>query len=80
MDRLIALKGENVAVKEMRKHMAWYLKGLTGAARVKDAIMEMLKRDEMVRALNDYVEHLAAQTSSSSQEESPYCIKSCSYG
>ena len=47
---IIALKGEHVAVKEMRKHMAWYLKGMTGAARVKDVIMEMLKRDEMVRA------------------------------
>ena len=51
MDRLIALKGEHVAVKEMRKHMAWYLKGMTGAARVKDAIMETLKRDEMVRSI-----------------------------
>ncbi|MCY9698253.1 tRNA dihydrouridine synthase DusB, partial [Paenibacillus alginolyticus] len=66
MDRLIALKGEHVAVKEMRKHMAWYLKGMTGAARVKDAIMEMLKRDEMVRALNDYVEHLASPTNEES--------------
>ena len=45
---LVALKGEHVAVKEMRKHMAWYLKGMTGSARIKDAIMEMLKRDEMV--------------------------------
>ena len=43
MDRLIALKGEHVAVKEMRKHMAWYLKGLTGAARVKDVIMETVE-------------------------------------
>ncbi|RTE02529.1 tRNA dihydrouridine synthase DusB [Paenibacillus whitsoniae] len=59
MDRLIALKGENVAVKEMRKHMAWYLKGLTGAARVKDVLMEHVKRDDMVRTLNDFVEHLA---------------------
>ncbi|MGG1550392.1 tRNA dihydrouridine synthase DusB [Paenibacillus ferrarius] len=59
MDRLIALKGENVAVKEMRKHMAWYLKGLTGAARVKDVLMEHVKRDDMVRTLNDFVDHLA---------------------
>ncbi len=27
MDRLIALKNENVAVREMRKHASWYLKG-----------------------------------------------------
>lgn len=55
MDRLAALKGEHVAVKEMRKHLAWYLKGLKGAARVKDVIMEETRRDEMVRLLEDFV-------------------------
>lgn len=55
MDRLVALKGEAVAVREMRKHMAWYLKGLKGAARVKDVIMEETKRDEMVQILEQYV-------------------------
>ncbi|WP_151737936.1 tRNA dihydrouridine synthase DusB [Paenibacillus tengchongensis] len=55
MDRLIALRGESVAVREMRKHMAWYLKGLKGAARVKDVIMEETKRDGMVRLLEDFV-------------------------
>lgn len=55
MDRLAALKGEAVAVREMRKHLAWYLKGLKGAARIKDAIMEETKRDEMVRILENFV-------------------------
>lgn len=55
MDRLIALRGEQVAVKEMRKHLAWYLKGLKGSARIKDIIMEGTKRDEMVNILNDFV-------------------------
>lgn len=64
MDRLVALKGERVAVKEMRKHLAWYLKGLTGAARIKDVIMEETKRDEMERILNNFVESLE-QTDSS---------------
>jgi nifR3 family TIM-barrel protein len=55
MDRLIALKGAKVAVREMRKHLAWYLKGLPGAARVKDRVMGETRRDEMVRVLEDYV-------------------------
>ena len=55
MDRLVALKGEHVAVKEMRKHMAWYLKGIKGSARLKDAVMEQVKRDEMARILTDFV-------------------------
>ncbi|OKP76968.1 tRNA-dihydrouridine synthase [Paenibacillus sp. P3E] len=55
MDRLISLKGEAVAVREMRKHLAWYLKGMKAAARVKDIIMEETKRDEMVRILSEFV-------------------------
>jgi nifR3 family TIM-barrel protein len=59
LDRLIALKGEHVAVKEMRKHMAWYLKGMPGAARVKDQIMEQSQREPLVRMLTDYINALA---------------------
>ncbi|MNW46072.1 tRNA-dihydrouridine synthase C [compost metagenome] len=56
MDRLAALKGEHVAVREMRKHLAWYLKGLKGSSRIKDLIMEETKRDEMVRILENFVD------------------------
>jgi nifR3 family TIM-barrel protein len=55
MDRLIDLKGEHVAVKEMRKHLAWYLKGLPGTARVKDRVMEETSRDKMVHILGEYI-------------------------
>ena len=62
MDRLAALKGEAVAVREMRKHLAWYLKGLKGAARIKDVIMEETKRDEMVRILENFVAELNVES------------------
>jgi len=58
MDRLIALRNEAAAVKEMRKHMAWYLKGLPAAARIKDKIMEETSRDRLVEILNEYVASL----------------------
>ncbi|PPQ52163.1 tRNA dihydrouridine synthase DusB [Paenibacillus peoriae] len=58
MDRLVALKGEAVAVREMRKHLAWYLKGLKGSASIKDVIMEETKRDDMVRILDQFVSQL----------------------
>ncbi|GAA0409052.1 tRNA dihydrouridine synthase DusB [Paenibacillus motobuensis] len=61
MDRLAALKGESVAVREMRKHLAWYLKGLKGAARIKDSIMEETRRNEMVRILEDFVASLSSE-------------------
>lgn len=58
MDRLIALRGERVAIPEMRKHLAWYLKGLKGSSSTKDRIMETTDRDEVVRILQQYVEGL----------------------
>lgn len=61
LDRLIALKNEAVAVREMRKHLAWYLKGLPGGARVKDVIMEETGRDRMVAILENYISSLEAE-------------------
>ncbi|MUT67660.1 tRNA dihydrouridine synthase DusB [Paenibacillus sp. NEAU-GSW1] len=58
LDRLAALKGEAVAVREMRKHLAWYLKGLPGAARVKDVIMEETGREGVVEILEQYIASL----------------------
>jgi len=71
LDRLIALKGEAVAVKDMRKHMAWYLKGLKGAARVKDLIMEQTTRESLVRILYEFVEQLESGEDATEQEAAP---------
>lgn len=60
-DRLIQLKGESVAVRDMRKHFAWYLKGLKGAAGVKNRIMEAVTREQVVAILKEYVEQLEEQ-------------------
>jgi len=61
MDRLIQLKGETVGVREMRKHAAWYLKGLPGAAKVKDLVNQQETREGMARVLLAYVESLEQQ-------------------
>jgi nifR3 family TIM-barrel protein len=71
MDRLISLKGEPVAVKEMRKHLAWYLKGLPGAARVKESIMELTDRESIVRVLREYVDSLSARGDGDDSAEAP---------
>jgi nifR3 family TIM-barrel protein len=55
MDRLANLKGEAQAVREMRKHLAWYLKGLPGSSQVKDSLMDMTERDAVAAALEEYV-------------------------
>ncbi|PYZ95402.1 tRNA dihydrouridine synthase DusB [Alteribacter lacisalsi] len=59
MDRLIDLKGENVAVREMRKHGAWYIKGLRGASRMRDKINQATTRDALAEALDGVVEAVA---------------------
>lgn len=55
LERLISLKGEYIAVREMRKHAAWYLKGISGNAKIRNAVNECNTRDEMVSLLNYYV-------------------------
>nr|WP_283248493.1 tRNA dihydrouridine synthase DusB [Bacillus sp. FJAT-49711] len=52
LERLIALKGEYVAVREMRKHAAWYLKGIHGNGKIRNAINECQTRSELVALLN----------------------------
>ncbi|MCD8508777.1 MAG: tRNA dihydrouridine synthase DusB [Bacillus sp. (in: Bacteria)] len=61
MDRLIALKGEGVAVREMRKHAAWYIKGMKGAARLRDQINQATKRDDLAGILMEFVENHEGQ-------------------
>ncbi|MFB9273965.1 tRNA dihydrouridine synthase DusB [Cohnella cellulosilytica] len=55
MDRLAELRGERVAVREMRKHLAWYLKGLPDSAAAKNSVMELQSRAEVVSVLEEYV-------------------------
>ncbi|MBE0338497.1 tRNA dihydrouridine synthase DusB [Paenibacillus sp. 23TSA30-6] len=76
MDRLVALKGEAVAVREMRKHLAWYLKGLRGSARIKDVVMEETKRDDMVRILDGFVSglHTVENNEHSTEAVSPAAV------
>lgn len=56
LDRLIDLKGENVAIREMRKHAAWYLKGIRGNALVRNEINGCDTREELVSLLDSFTE------------------------
>lgn len=48
--------GEYIAVREMRKHIAWYLKGLKGSAKVRDEINKITSYEDVIRRLNEYME------------------------
>lgn len=51
MGMLVDLKGEYIGVREMRKHAAWYTRGLPGTALVRRRIMKAESRSEMTEIL-----------------------------
>ncbi|MGI6492720.1 MAG: tRNA dihydrouridine synthase DusB [Pelotomaculum sp.] len=54
LELLVQFKGERVAVWEMRKHAAWYTKGLRGAARLRDLINKARSREEITGLLQQF--------------------------
>lgn len=58
-ERLMQLKGEGVAVREMRKHASWYLKGIRGNGKIRNAINQMETAAELRALLQNVVVELA---------------------
>ena len=54
MDLACKIKGENIAIKEMRKHISWYLRGLKNSNEIKNRINTMGKREEIEALLKNY--------------------------
>ena len=61
LDRLIALKDEYIAVREMRKHAAWYLKGVPGNGKIRKEINNVETRDQLVGLLYSLVEDVETE-------------------
>jgi tRNA-dihydrouridine synthase B len=59
LDLMIEYRGEYLAVREMRKHAAWYLKGLWGAAETRNQINTAETPDQLRDILQNYVERAA---------------------
>ena len=58
--QLLAHKGDYIGVREMRKHMAWYLKGLRGAAQVRQKFNFAESLAQMEDILMNYLRELEA--------------------
>lgn len=54
----LALKthGEYVAVREMRKHLGWYIRGMKNSARLRETINKSTDIEEVIGILNKYRE------------------------
>lgn len=57
-DMLIKEKGEYTAVREMRKHIGWYLKGMPSAKMVKDEVNKLENFSEILQLLKKYFENI----------------------
>jgi nifR3 family TIM-barrel protein len=53
---LIEFKGEYIGIREMRKHISWYTKGLLKAGVLRNKINEAQNYEEMEKLLKDYLE------------------------
>lgn len=49
-------KGDYTAVREMRKHIAWYIKGMKDASSMRNEINLIDNADDVIRRLKEYLE------------------------
>lgn len=54
---LIDYKGEYIGVREMRKHMAWYMKGLPGAAELRGKLNHAETMEQLEELLRGYLKN-----------------------
>lgn len=52
---LVEEKGEYVAIREMRKHIGWYFKGIPHATEIRRVINTLEKKDEIIMLLEKYL-------------------------
>ena len=54
----VAYLGENTGIKEMRKHLSYYLKNLPNAASIRQRVNQIETKNELVGCLTEYFESL----------------------
>lgn len=56
LERLIDVKGERLAILEMRSHASWYIKGIPGANKVKKEIQNANCKDDYLEIFKNLLE------------------------
>lgn len=54
IEMMVNEKPENIAIREMRKYLFYYIKGLKDSAKIKDKINTIETKDEMIACLTEY--------------------------
>lgn len=55
---IIAMKGEKIALQEIRKHLGWYLKGLPHSAKIRSELLQLKSRTDLMSYLTCYFNDL----------------------
>lgn len=58
LNMICKTKGESIGVREMRKHIAWYLKGMKGSNEVKNKINTIVSEEAMKTTLLNFLDEL----------------------
>lgn len=59
LDMACGIKGEKIGVREMKKHLIWYIKGLRNSNEIKRKVSLANKRIEIENVLRDYLKELS---------------------
>ena len=51
-------KGENIAIKEMRKHLAYYVRNTKDASKIREKINKINEKDELIDCLSEYFRNI----------------------
>jgi len=54
VEMLIALKGEYIAIREMRSHAAWYTKGLPKSAELRLKFNQAVTKEDFITIMNEF--------------------------
>jgi tRNA-dihydrouridine synthase B len=67
-----AAKGEPLAMRQLRKHAPWYLKGAKNAARLREAAVRLVTLDDLLKLLKDAgapIEGIMSETNEGPQSQ-----------
>ena len=51
-------KGEDIAIKEMRKHLAYYVRNTKDASKIREKINKINEKDELIDCLSEYFKNI----------------------
>jgi tRNA-dihydrouridine synthase B len=62
LNDVVKLLGEDIGVREMRKHLCWYTKGLHGGAEFRERVNHLASVEDVKREIGEYFQSMTSGT------------------